>query len=453
MEADDSSLHIAMYPWFAFGHITPFLHLSNKLAKRGHKISFFVPTRTQSKIEHFNHFPHLITFAPITVPHIDGLPLGAETTYDVPNPLLFPLIIMAMEKTKLQIELLLRNLKPDIIFFDFAHWIPNLARPLGIKSVFYSIISPVSIGYGVARENVQKKEAEISEQTFLHPPPDFPDSSSMNLHLHETKFFAANSKPPQFDGGTRTSLFRRIYTSMMESDALAFKAFMPEPPVSTSLEEKWANFLGGFKAGSGIYCALGSEWTLTKEQFQELLLGFELSGLPFLAALKPPYGAEKIEEALPEGFGERIRGRGVVHGGWIQQRLILEHPCVGCFVTHCGSGSLMEGLLSKSQLVMIPHVGDHCFRARLIGNIFKAGVEVERAEEDGFFTKESVCKAIKTVMEEENYYCDKDQSHLQPCQVAREIRANHAQLRELLSLKDLESSYIDDFSKKLQLLL
>lgn len=353
-----------------------------------------------------------------------------------------------------------------------------MARPLGIKSVFYSIISPVSLGYGVARENVQKKEAEISEQTFLHPPPDFPDSSSMNLHLHETKFFAANSKPPPFDGGTRISLFRRIYTSMMESDALAFKAcreieglyieylqrkfnkilllagsVMPEPPVSTSLEEKWANFLGGFKACSVIYCALGSEWTLTKEQFQELLLGFELSGLPFLAALKPPYGAETIEEALPEGFGERIRGRGVVHGGWIQQRLILEHPCVGCFVTHCGSGSLMEGLLSKSQLVMIPHVGDHCFRARLVGNIIKAGIEVERAEEDGFFTKESVCKAIKTVMEEENDYCDKDQSHLQPCQVAREIRANHAQLRELLFHKDLESSYIDDFIKKLQSLL
>ncbi|GMN53918.1 hypothetical protein TIFTF001_023058 [Ficus carica] len=466
---DVSTLHIAMFPWFALGHITPFLHVSNKLAQKGHKISFFIPTKTQSKIDHFNRSPHLITFIPIAVPHVDGLPSGAETTSDVPNPQLFPLITAAMERTEPDVEILLRNLKPDIVFFDFAHWIPKLARPLGIRTVFYCIISPLTVGYSYGRVDFDDEDSQISEQTFLHSPPDFPESSAMNLHLHETRLFVVKSKPPPSGsgGGTgRISLLHRLNISLKDSDALAFKAcreiegpfieylerkfrkplllagpVIPEPPVSTNLDEKWVNFLGSFKAGSVIYCALGSEWTLTKDQFQELLLGFELSGSPFLAVLKPPHGSETVEEALPEGFGERVGERGVVHGGWIQQRLILEHPSVGCFVTHCGSGSVMEGLLSKCELVMIPHEGDHFFQARLLGKVLEAGVEVERAEEDGFFTRESVRKAVRAVMEEND------------SEIGRKIKANRVKYRELLLRKDLESFYVDDFSQKLKTLL
>ena len=36
--AESRELHIAMFPWFAFGHMIPFFHLSNELAERGHKI-------------------------------------------------------------------------------------------------------------------------------------------------------------------------------------------------------------------------------------------------------------------------------------------------------------------------------------------------------------------------------------------------------------------------------
>ncbi|GMN53909.1 hypothetical protein TIFTF001_023042 [Ficus carica] len=125
-----------------------------------------------------------------------------------------------------------------------------------------------------------------------------------------------------------------------------------------------------------------------------------LSGLPFFTALRPPPGAETTEEALPEGFGERVGGRGVVHKGWIQHQLILEHKSVGCFVTHCGWGSLFKGLLnSKCELVMIPQVCDQIFNARLMADNLKVGVE-EAKGEDRLFSRESVCDAIRTAMEE-----------------------------------------------------
>ncbi|PRQ29049.1 putative anthocyanidin 3-O-glucoside 2''-O-glucosyltransferase [Rosa chinensis] len=83
---------------------------------------------------------------------------------------------------------------------------------------------------------------------------------------------------------------------------------VPDPP-SSQLEEKWAKWLRGFEPRTVIFCTFGSECVLKKEQFQELLLGFELTGLPFFSVLKPPAGVELIDSVLPEGFEERVKGK------------------------------------------------------------------------------------------------------------------------------------------------
>ncbi|KAL6142760.1 hypothetical protein ACLB2K_061036 [Fragaria x ananassa] len=104
---DRKTLHVAMYPWFAMGHLSPFLHISNKLAERGHRISFFLPQKTQAKLQYYNLHPDFITFYPLTIPHVEGLPEGAETTADVPFPL-HTLVVTAMDLTRPQIEKFLR---------------------------------------------------------------------------------------------------------------------------------------------------------------------------------------------------------------------------------------------------------------------------------------------------------------------------------------------------------
>ncbi|XP_038715502.1 cyanidin 3-O-galactoside 2''-O-xylosyltransferase FGGT1-like [Tripterygium wilfordii] len=453
----DATLHIAMYPWLALGHLTPFLHLANKLAKKGHRISFFIPIKTQHKLEHFNLHPDLITFVPISVPHVDGLPPGAETTSDVTYTLV-PLIMTAMDHTEGDIELLFQDLKPDVVLFDVAHWMPMLARRLGIKSVRYDITCSVMTSY--VSSLARFRENKYTEADLMEPPSGFP-SSSIKLSNREARSFA---KVSVMEFGSRIRFVDRQYKCLSECDALGFKTckeiegpfaeylgsqfgkpvmlsgpIIPEQTTST-LDEKWEKWLGGFKPNSIIYCALGSECNLQKDQFQELVLGLELTGMPFLAALKPPPGLESVESALPEGFEERIQGRGVVYGGWIQQQLILEHPSIGCFITHCGTGSLSEALINKCQIVLLPQIWDQIINARLMGIVLKVGVEVDRGEEDGFFTMESVYKAVRAVM-------DKDS------EIATVVRANHAKFRELLLNKDFEPSYINDFIEMLVALL
>ncbi|XLS77535.1 hypothetical protein HN51_061760, partial [Arachis hypogaea] len=170
---------------------------------------------------------------------------------------------------------------------------------------------------------------------LMKPPLRYPNLS-ITFHVHEARAYA-NKRKHVF--GSNVLFY--------DPDAIAFRTCRGiEGPHLDFVEEQFkmlvlptgpASWLGEFKQGSVVYCCLGSECRLRPNLFQELLLGLELVGMPFLVALKPPIGFDSVGDALPEGFEERVKGRGIVYGGWIQHQLILEHPSVGCFITHCGS--------------------------------------------------------------------------------------------------------------------
>lgn len=453
-----NTFHVAMYPWFALGHLTSYLHISNKLAERGHKISFLMPKNTISKLEHFNLHPNLISFIPVTIPNIEGLPLGSETTADLPFSL-HSLLMTAMDLTEPIIEVSLRELRPHMVFYDFTYWLPKLACQLGIKALHYCTISPATVGYLISPER-KLHEKSLTEIDLIDPPPSFPPSA-IRLKSHEARGLATATVK---GFGKGISFMERQLISFTSCDAIVFKTcremegpycdylerqmgkqvflagpVLPDPPTST-LEEKWVTWLGGFKPKTVIFCAFGSECILKSNQFKELLLGFELTGMPFLAVLRPPIGAETMKSALPEGFNERTKGRGVVDGDWVQQQLILSHPSVGCFVTHCGSGSLTEAMVNECQLVLLPQAGDQFINARIMSGDLKVGVEVEKSEEEGLFTREAVCNAVRAVMDNES-------------EVGQMVRTNHAKWREFLPSQGLENSYVDDLVHKLQSLL
>ncbi|KAM7503967.1 hypothetical protein LguiB_002871 [Lonicera macranthoides] len=422
-----------MFPWLAMGHITPFLHLSNELAARGHSISFLLPKKAQSQLYHLNLHPSLITFHPLTIPPVDGLPAGAETASDIPI-FLTNHLATAMDLTRDQLQEFLHTLKPDFIFYDMAHWVPDLASPLGIKTVCYNVISAASIALVPLQKSCENKPLTLEQ--IVGPPPGYP-SSTVVLRGHEYRNYSFMF----MEFGSGILFYERVTTAMLRSDAVAIRtcheieqgmyeyisteyskpvlltgSVLPKPE-ETKLEERWGTWLDQFKPGSVVFCALGSQIILEMNQFQELVLGFELTGLPFFAALKPPLGATTIEEALPEGFKERTR--------------VLGHPSVGCFVNHCGFGSMWESLMSDSQIVLVPYLVDQVVNTRLLAAELKVAVEVER-DEDGGFTKESLCKSIMCVMDGDS-------------EVGGLVRKNHRKWKETLASPGFMSNYIDEF--------
>lgn len=453
----EPKLHIAMFPWFAFGHMNPFLLLSNELAKRGHKVSFLTPNKAITQLQPLNLHPSLITFYPITVPHVDPLPVGTETASEIPLHLNGHLVT-AMDLTRPQVEEFLSELKPHIVFYDFSHWIPELAKESGFKTVCYTVVSASSVAIALVPGRKVPKDRPMTMDELAEVPHGYP-SKTVVYRGHEAK--AGGFITLEFGRGI--TFFERIITAMSHCDAIGIRTchelegelcdylaaqykkpmllsgpILPEPSQSP-LEDKWAQWLGKFEPGLVIFCALGSQWILEQDQFQELVLGLELTQLPFLVAVKPPIGTSSVDEALPDGFKERVGDRGVVCGGWVPQVQILNHRSVGCFVNHCGFGSMWESLMCESQIVLVPHLGDQILNTRFMAEELKVAIEVER-DENGCFSKEGLCEAVKSAMDRDS-------------EPGGSIRANHTKWRKTLLSQGFMSNYIDKFIQNLHELI
>ncbi|XP_010455375.1 PREDICTED: UDP-glycosyltransferase 79B8-like [Camelina sativa] len=433
----EPKFHAFMFPWFAFVHMIPFLHLANKLAEKGHRVTFLLPKKAQKQLEHHNLFPDRIVFHPLAIPHVNGLPAGAETTSDI-SISMDNFLSEALDLTRDQVEAAVRALRPDLIFFDFAHWIPEVAKEHMIKSVSYMIASATAVAHS---------HAHGSALGVI--PPGYPSSKV---------FFRGN------DAHTMSTFFERVchlltigfkscdvialrtckeiegkfcdyISSQYQKKVILTGPMLPELDTSKPLDEHWSQFPSGFPPGSVVFCAFGNQTVLEKDQFQELCLGLELTGLPFLLVVNPPRGSSTVQEGLPEEFEERVKGRGEVWGGWVQQPLILSHPSVGCFVNHCGPGTIWECLMTDCQMVLIPYIGDQVLFTRLLTEEFEVSVEVSR-EKTGWFSKESLRDAIKSVMDKES-------------DVGKLVRSNHAKLKEILVSPGLFAGYVDNFVEAL----
>ncbi|KAG8379914.1 hypothetical protein BUALT_Bualt07G0138900 [Buddleja alternifolia] len=280
-EFQKSKLNIAMFPWIAMGHITSFIHAANGL-------------------------------------QVEGLPDGVETSADIDiNP--FNPLAVAFQATSTEVNAVVCGLKPDIVFYDFAHWIPKLAAEVGFKTVCYSTVCASFSAITIVPARHFPRDRPLTGEELLEPPKGYPSSTVMPRG-HEAH---ALSTIPLACGTTTFDVV--ISTAMHGCDAIGTRTcrelegpmcdylseqynkpvllrgpVLPQSPKGM-LEEKWDTWLSKFEAKSVVYCAFGSETTLTMNQFQELVLGFEMTRLPFFIALLKPKGSNSIEEALPEG--------------------------------------------------------------------------------------------------------------------------------------------------------
>ncbi|CAN6807618.1 unnamed protein product [Brassica oleracea] len=170
---------------------------------------------------------------------------------------------------------------------------------------------------------------------------------------------------------------------------------------------KW---LDSKEEGSVLYVCLGSICNLPLSQLKEIGLGLEKSKRPFIWVIR---GWEKHNELdewfLESGFEERIKERGLLIKGWAPQVLILTHPSVGGFLTHCGWNSTLEGIASGVPLLTWPLFGDQFCNQKLVIQVLKVGVSsgVEEVMKWGEEEKigvlvdsEGVKKAVEELMGE-----------------------------------------------------
>ncbi|CAN1312335.1 UDP-glycosyltransferase 83A1 [Linum perenne] len=154
--------------------------------------------------------------------------------------------------------------------------------------------------------------------------------------------------------------------------------------------------------GSVVYVAFGSIATIqTQLQFDELALGLELTGRPFLWVVRPDHGrSEGSGQEFLDGFLERVANRGKIVE-WTNQEEVLSHPSTGCFVSHCGWNSTLDGVLSGVPFLCWPYFSDQFHNRESICETWKVGLKVDAADETGLVISSEIANKVEQLFNDE----------------------------------------------------
>ncbi|MFQ6653189.1 hypothetical protein Gotur_024719 [Gossypium turneri] len=412
-------LHMVMVPWSAFGHLIPFFQLALQLAKAGIKVSFI---STPGNIKRLPNVPSniatLLDLLVFPLPNLDDeqqLPEGCEATVDIPSEKIQYLKI-AYDLLRQPVKQFVIDQKPDWILIDvIPHWMVEIAQEQHIPLVNFSVFSASVYSFFMNQTLTRS-----SPESLMSPPEWFGFSSPLR---YPKSLATAMHEGLHGENASGISDADRFHKIIQASKAFAFRTcpeyeaeylnafekitgngskpvfpiglLLPEKPRGRQTDDIF-RWLDVQKPNSVVFVGFGSECKLSKEQTHEIAYGVELSGLPFLWALRKPHWAFNELDALPCGFQERTRGRGMVCIGWAPQLEILGHSSIGGSLFHAGWGSIIETLQFGHSLVVLPFVIDQPLNARLL--VDKGlGVEIERSE-DGSFSRDDIAKALRLAM-------------------------------------------------------
>ncbi|EEC69502.1 hypothetical protein OsI_38729 [Oryza sativa Indica Group] len=404
MDADGSPpLRVVIFPWLAFGHLLPYMELAERMASRGHHVSFVSTPRNIARLP--APVASAVELVALPLPRVDGLADGAESTNDVPDDEQ-GLLMEAFDGLAAPFADFLaaacaddggggRRRRPDWVIADsFHHW-----------------ASPAAARHGVPCVALLPSAAVMAACVEWEAEPFRAVAAGLGKPLVPLGLL-----PPD-PVGAAPSAENKTTTPPTPSSA----GWTPRASISV------------------LYVALVSEVPLRVDQVHELALGLELAGARFLWALRKPRSSSAASAAaaiLPPGFQERTASRGVVTMGWAPQIAILEHAAVGAFLTHCGQNSLVEGISAGNPLVMLPIAGDQGPNARLM-EARKVGLQVARDGVDGSFDRHGVAAAVRAAIVDE--------------ETRKVFVANALKLREVVADEELHERYIDEFIHQLRL--
>ncbi|KAM3398096.1 zeatin O-xylosyltransferase-like [Capsicum galapagoense] len=151
---------------------------------------------------------------------------------------------------------------------------------------------------------------------------------------------------------------------------------------------------------SVILVSFGTTSSLSSEQIKELAMGLEKSDQKFIWVVRDALLGEGKEVNIPNGYEERIQGRGIIVKDWAPQFEILAHSSIGGFMSHCGWNSCMESITMGVPIASWPMSFDQPRNAVLVTNVLKIGTVVKDWEHhDDLITSTIVENAVRKLMD------------------------------------------------------
>ncbi|KAK6926730.1 UDP-glucuronosyl/UDP-glucosyltransferase [Dillenia turbinata] len=166
--------------------------------------------------------------------------------------------------------------------------------------------------------------------------------------------------------------------------------------VATSLwpESDCTQWLDTKPRGSVLYVSFGSYAHLSRRDLTEIAHGLSLSGVGFVWVLRADIVSSNDVDPLPVGFRAEVSDRAMIIT-WCNQNVVLKHPAIGGFLTHCGWNSTLESIWCKIPLLCFPLYTDQFTNRKLIVDDWKIGM---RIGELNTVPRSEVSEKIKAMM-------------------------------------------------------
>ncbi|KAK4725460.1 hypothetical protein R3W88_028239 [Solanum pinnatisectum] len=419
ISVQDAQVAVVMVPLPAQGHLNQLLHLSRLITSYNIPVHYvgatthirqvklrvhgFDPVTTKNL--HFHEFP---------TPPFENPPPNPNASHKFPNhilPLLYATIHFREPVCSLVNQLLGTNHRRVIVIYDsLMTWvledipaIPNAEcyRFNGF-SAFY-----MSSSYWETKGKPFQPETEIFEDII----------SSENCATPE--LWELWNKQGSLEGkicsGELYNTSRVIEGSYLdlvakETNGLNLWAIGPFNPLlseqnkDSNKQHQTLYWLDKQETNSVIYVSFGSTTTLSNKEIEELAIGLEKSMQKFIWVLRDAdkgdvFAGEERRAQLPEGYEERIKGRGIIVRDWAPQLEILAHPSTGGFMSHCGWNSCMESISMGVPIAAWPMHSDQPRNSQLVTKVLKTGLTVRHWEHrDELVASEIVENAVRTLM-------------------------------------------------------
>ncbi|PON31761.1 UDP-glucuronosyl/UDP-glucosyltransferase [Parasponia andersonii] len=443
MASESNQLHFVMIPLMAPGHLIPMADMARLLAENGVMVTVVTTpvnaSRIRPVIDRATAKSCLqIQLVQLPLPlHEAGLPEGCESFDLVPSRNLYRNFFTALEKLQQPIEQLLKELKPSpkcIIADRHLAWTAEIAKKIRIPRVLFDGMSSFAL---LCTHNIRK--SRVHESVPKSTPfvvPDMPhqveftiDQLPGDLHPSSEDVKDIHKKITESEEGAYgfvVNSFEELESGYIEGCkkekgdrvwcigpvSLFNKTELDKAQRGNNIaaidENQCLKWLESWPKNSVIYACFGSLNRLLLPQLVELGLGLESSNRPFIWVVRG-YNTQELEKWIVEsGFEQRTKSRGLLIHGWAPQVLILSHPSVGGFLTHCGWNSTLEGVTCGKPMITWPLFADQFYNEKLVVQVLRVGesvgvksaVPLGKEEEFGVLVKRGdVKEAIDKVMD------------------------------------------------------
>ncbi|KAI3760628.1 hypothetical protein L1987_51026 [Smallanthus sonchifolius] len=425
-------LHFLLIPLLAPGHTIPMIAMAKLLAQRRSVMVTIVTTpvnaiRYGPKLQQHINSGLPVRFLELPFPATEnGLPEGCESADALPGLHLLPNFSAAVDMLQQRLEQRFDSLnpRPSCILSDkFMLWTDDTAAKYKIPRIIFdgmSCFKQLTTHHLYASKVFD--EMPDSEPFVLPGLPDRIEMTRAQLPPEFNYTRMATSEQLERVRETESRAYGMVINSFDELEEEYVKEFKKLKggkvwcigPLSlsnsTSIDDQhYLKWLDLKEPGSVVYACFGSSSRVTPPQLMELGLALEASKSQFIWVIRGGDRGEEVEKWLSEyGFENRVKDRGLVIRDWAPQVLILSHPSVGGFLTHCGWNSILEGVSAGVPMITWPQFAEQFLNEKLIVQVLGIGVSVGApvvvhwGEEDKFgvtVKSEEVKTAIESVMD------------------------------------------------------